>query len=221
VWRFQCSVLRHGRMLKGAFPPLEADRTPDMQRAAAITEEMRIAFATEAVEMHFGRCAAVQEYLVMAAIFSQPSRRAFRGLQITMVVAMCAAIAAACWFWKEPTLAALNALPAPPPPHTVQWERKEVFYTHLAGKPFTFPLPALDGASRDTPVEVSMEASNWLPTWLQFNRESLRLSGVAPITEADKTYYLPFLAKAKDSSESRLDVYLTITGQQRARTIVS
>jgi hypothetical protein len=214
AWRYQCRVLRHGRVLKREFPPIAFDRTPDMREAAAITEEMRIAFATEAVDMHFARCAAVKEYLIMAAILSQPSPRDFRRLRIIMAIAMCAAVAAAYWFWKEPILAALNPLPAPPPPHTVQWERKEVFYTHLAGKPFTFPLPALNGASRDAPVEVSMDASNWRPTWIQFNRETRRLSGVAPIAEADKTYYLPFLAKANGSSESRLDVYLTITGQQ-------
>jgi hypothetical protein len=212
AWRYRCRVLHHGRLLKRAFPPLELDRTPDLRKTTAITEEMCIVLAAEAVDMHFARCTAVNEYLCMAAVFSEPPPRDARGLRIVLVASMCAALAAAYWFWKDPIHAALSSLPVQPPPHMVQWERKEAFYTYLAGKPFTFPLPALHGASKDAPVEVSLEASNGRPVWIQFTRETLRLSGMAPTTAADKTYYLAFLAEAHGSSESRVDVYLTITG---------
>jgi hypothetical protein len=221
AWRYRCSVLRHGRVLKRAFPPIELDRTRDMCKAAVVTDEMRIAFAAEAVDLHFARCAAVKEYLVLAAIFSEPPQRDYQPLQVTMVVLMGVALAAAYWFWKQPIYTALNLLTAQAPPHMAQWERKEVFYSPLAGEPFTFPLPALDGVSKGAPVEVRMDSANSRLDWIQFNRETLRLNGIAPITEADKTYRLVFLAKADGSSESRLHVYLTIIGQNEPPRFLS
>jgi hypothetical protein len=164
--------------------------------------------------MHFTRCAAVREYLVLAAIFSEPPPGAFRPLGITLIVLVCLAFAAGYWFWSHPIGAELEAPPVKASPHVVQWERKEVFYTHPAGEPFTFPLPALNGTSGDTPVEVTVDTSYLWPGWIEFNRDTLRISGVAPVIEQDKTYYLVFLAKADGGGESRLDVYLTITGQQ-------
>ncbi|HZC00545.1 MAG TPA: hypothetical protein VE844_04035, partial [Gammaproteobacteria bacterium] len=43
--------------------PIVVDRTRQMRKTAIITEEVRLQFAMEAVDMHFSRCAALQEYI--------------------------------------------------------------------------------------------------------------------------------------------------------------
>jgi Putative Ig domain len=214
AWRYRCSVLRRGRVLKKVFPPITLDQTHDMEKAGVVTEEMRAAFAEEAVDIHFTRCGVVKEYLVLAAIFSEPPPRDYRLLRLTRVIFMCAALAAAYWFWKPAIHLPLNSAPVKAPPHLVQWERKEIFYTYLAGTPFSFPLPALNGTATNSAVEVSMDSSDRRPSWLHFHRDTLRISGVAPMTEEDRTYQLVFFAKADGSQESRLHVYLTIAGQK-------
>jgi hypothetical protein len=214
AWRYQCSVLRHGRVLKTVFPPIALDQTRHMGKAGAITEEMRTAFAEEAVDIHFTRCGVVKEYLLLASIFSEPPPRDHKPLWVAMVVFMCAALAAAYWFWGHPAHLDLNSLFAKASPHTVQWGRKEVFYTHVAGQSFSFPLPALNGAAKNSAVEVTMDSSDRRPGWIQFNRDALRISGAAPMAEEDRTYQLVFFAKADGGQESRLHVYLTITGRK-------
>ena len=75
-WRYRCRVFCNGQEMKRAFFPLDIDRTRDIRRHTSITEEMRLAFADEAVEGHFAISAAVQEYLLMASIYAvSPSHR--------------------------------------------------------------------------------------------------------------------------------------------------
>jgi general secretion pathway protein A len=89
-------------------------------------------------------------------------------------------------------------------PHQVQWVQTTVFYQFLTGKPLTVPLPQLQRTPEALPVKVTLDASNSMPLWLNFDAEKLALSGTAPPQETGKTYYLTFRARTADGLESLL-----------------
>jgi hypothetical protein len=60
-------------------------------------------------------------------------------------------------------------------------------------------------------VEVSLDSSHSWPNGIQFNRDTLRIRGIAPIMEEDKAYDLTLHARTNASGESLLHVYQTIT----------
>src|SRR5262245_21579273 len=83
-----------------------------------------------------------------------------------------------------------------------------------AGEALTFSLPGLYRSPREVPVEVSMKSSYAWPSEIQFNRDALRISGIALLTEEDTIYKLGFRAKADGSGERLLHGFLTITRQK-------
>jgi hypothetical protein len=103
--------------------------------------------------------------------------------------------------------------PLAPLPASVRWQQLQVHYQHPAGEPFTLPLPTLERTPEGVPVEVVLETPNALASWLQLDRERLQLQGTAPITAEEQTYQLIVRAQPEHGSESRLRLYLTITGQ--------
>ena len=87
-------------------------------------------------------------------------------------------------------------------------------YIYPAGEALTFSLPGLYRSPREVPVEVSMKSSHAWPSEIQFNRDALRISGIALLTEEDTTYKLGFRAKADGSGERLLHGFLTIIRQK-------
>jgi hypothetical protein len=98
------------------------------------------------------------------------------------------------------------------PPDSVRWQSLEVSYHSPAGEPFVFRLPALARTPEGRPVDVTLEAPGEVPRWLLFDRERLHISGTAPLTAADQTYRLMIRAHTEQGSDSRVLVWLTITG---------
>ncbi len=212
AWRYRCSVRRDGKEIRRGFCPVEADLTRQLKQEMFVTEAMRVAFATGAVEDHFALCAAVSEYVWLAVIYSEPLPPYYRPWHLTFVALMLAALVTTYWLWRNPS----HADPPPQPPanaaqRVVQWAQNPVFYEHPAGKRFTFRLPALARMATGIPVEVSLDSSGQRPSWIQFDREAWLISGTAPPSEQARTYQLIFRASAEDGAESRLQAYLTIT----------
>jgi HlyD family secretion protein len=96
---------------------------------------------------------------------------------------------------------------------SVRWQPLQVAYQHPAGEPFRFRLPALERPPEGIPVAVMLESPSASPSWLQLDHAGSHIRGTAPITAAGQTYQLNVLAQAEDGSESRLLVYVTISGQ--------
>jgi hypothetical protein len=218
AWRYQSSVFVHGKEARKAFSLIEVDRTRQIRQAAAVTEEMVAAFAREAVEVHFARCASVAEYIAIASIFSQPSPRHHWTKKVTLVLLSVAILLAGFWFWKNstslwPAKLELQAL-AP----SVRWRPLQVSYRYPAGEPFVFPLPALERIPEGTPVEVTLEASGDKPNWLQLDHERLQMRGTAPRTAEEQTYRLIVRAHTEEGNDGLLLVLLTITGQPERST---
>jgi hypothetical protein len=212
TWRYRCRVFQQGKEIKRGFFPLDVDRTRDMRKEPTITEEMRGAFADEAVEGHFTLCAAVREYVLLASIYAGPPRH--RRLQsVAVVVLISAVLVAAYWFWRDQYQATPQSLQAKPPPQTVRWKQGQAFYQHPAGQPFAFFLPKLERIPAAVPVEIALEPSSYRPSWMAFDPQALLLSGVAPMIEEDQAYHLVFAASAEDGRASRLDVYVNIIGE--------
>jgi hypothetical protein len=63
------------------------------------------------------------------------------------------------------------------------------------------------------PIDIVLEASDEWPSWLQLDRERLRIRGTAPLTAANQTYELIVHARAAQGIDSRLLVMLMITSQ--------
>jgi hypothetical protein len=100
AWRYRSSVFVHGKEVRKDFPPIDGDRTHHIRQAEAVTEDMLAAFAREAVETHFARCASVAEPILMALISSQPSPWHSRMKTVALVLFCVAALATAYWLWK-------------------------------------------------------------------------------------------------------------------------
>jgi hypothetical protein len=81
IWQYRSFVLYHGKAIKRAFFPIIVEHRPPTLYGGlrpSIGEDMRLSFAREAVDVHFTRCAALQEYLLLAVLYDQqpkPSRR--------------------------------------------------------------------------------------------------------------------------------------------------
>ena len=237
AWRYRCSVLRHGKEIKRDFYPIVVDRTRQMRKTAIITEEVRLQFAMEAVDMHFSRCAALQEYIKLTSLYSPPPRHGFRPRRFVLIALLCATPLLAYWLWshlnagdsrsvgQSRALGVISsfwnnlppATPKQPPvkplPRGVQWEQSQVSYELPAGSWFALLLPALSNIPEGLPVEVSLDASGQWPSWLHFARDTLTLSGKVPITEINKTFHLTFRAKTEQERDSPLQVFLTIIKQ--------
>jgi hypothetical protein len=71
-------------------------------------------------------------------------------------------------------------------------------------------LPQLKRTPEALPIKVTLDVSDSLPMWLNFDAEKLALSGTAPPRETGKTYYLTFRAHTADGLESLLHSVLTV-----------
>ena len=88
-----------------------------------------------------------------------------------------------------------------------------VFRQYLTGKPLTVSLPPLQRTPEALPVKVTLDVSDSMPMWLNFDSETLALSGTAPPQETGKTYHLTFRARTADGLESLLHVVLAINSE--------
>jgi hypothetical protein len=100
AWRYRSRVFVHGKEVRKDFPSIDGDRTRQMRLAEVVSEDMLPAFAREAVEVHFVRCASVAEYIRMASIPLQPRR--WQAWMKTMALVLCGVVAlvTAYWLWK-------------------------------------------------------------------------------------------------------------------------
>jgi hypothetical protein len=97
AWQYRCCVLRQGKAIKGAFFPIFVERTHPLRQVSPKpwdAGDWRLSLAQEAVDVHFTRCAALREYLVLSTIYDQPASRSRRWytflaplIGITVVVA--------------------------------------------------------------------------------------------------------------------------------------
>jgi hypothetical protein len=154
TWQYRCRVFRYGKGIKGAFVPIVVDRTPHkphLRQAPGVTEAMRLKFAREAVDVHFTRCAALQEHLLLAVLYSQPlpkNRRRYAFL----VLLLGAAFLTAYGLWK-PALWIDSGQPPESPPPLVQEAQHPGVDRYPTEQPLSAPQPTFsDEASRDIPV---------------------------------------------------------------------
>jgi len=96
-WQYRCDVFCRDKPMKGAFSPIVVDRTSEVRQIPTAPESLeafRLNLADEAVGVHFTRCAVLQEYLTLAAIYSQPpqaSRRRYTRSVLLVGVALLTA----------------------------------------------------------------------------------------------------------------------------------
>jgi hypothetical protein len=153
-WQYRSRVFCDGRAIRGAFAPIVVDRTPDrphVRQAPGVTEAMRLKFAREAVDVHFTRCAAVREHLLLAALYSQPLPRS-RRRYVFLVLLFGAAFLTAYGLWK-PALWIDSGHPPESPPPSVQESQPPGVDQPPTEPPLSAPQPvSSDEASHDTPV---------------------------------------------------------------------
>jgi hypothetical protein len=102
-WEYRCCVLRHGKAIKGAFFPIIVEHQSPFQSVSIRlqgVEDIRLSFAQEAVDVHFTRCAALQEYLVLSALYDQPLSPSRRWYSLLVPLIGIAAVAA-YGFWAH------------------------------------------------------------------------------------------------------------------------
>lgn len=132
---------------------------------------------------------------------------------VAVVTVLVATLLTTSWLWRHPSKTNAERPPVPPPAHRVWWQPLQISSQYPAGEPFVLALPTLEHSPKGVPVEVTLEASGDKPSWLQLDRERLRIYGTAPLTAADQTYRLIVSAHAEQGSDSRLLILLTITGR--------
>jgi putative Ig domain-containing protein len=219
AWRYRSSVFLRGKEIKKGFVPMEGDWTQRIRQAKTVTEETLAAFAGEAVEWHFARCANVADYSMIAAIYSEPLPRHQKLKRVALILLSIAVLFTAFGLWtisrKGGPVQADREAPAP----GVSWQSRQVSYQSPAGEPFMFPLPPLARMPEGIPVDVTLEASGDEPGWLQLDPERLTIGGTPPRTADDRTFQLRIRAQAEQGSDSSLLVVLTISGQPDRSTV--
>jgi hypothetical protein len=213
AWRYHSTVLLHGKEARKEFPPIAVDQTRHIQQVGVDTEEMISAFAREAVEVHFSRCASVTDYSLITSIFSQRAPRLQRTKKVAMVLFSVVVLFTTYWWWQDIHRMVVKQPASKPLALSMRWQVMQVTHHLFAGVPFEFSLPALERVPGGLPVDVTLEASEDAPRWLELDRERLSIRGIAPVTSADQTYQLSVRAQAEAGSDSRLLILLVITGQ--------
>ena len=102
-WQYRCCVLRHGKAIRGAFFPIIVEHQSPFQGVSIRpqgVEDIRLSFAQEAVDVHFTRCAALQEYLVLSALYDQPPSQSWRWYTL-LVPLIGIAVVVAYGFWAH------------------------------------------------------------------------------------------------------------------------
>jgi hypothetical protein len=140
-----------------------------LRKNPGLTGAMRLSFASEAVEVHFTRCAALQEYLLLATIYSQP-RREFRQWYVFLAPLLGAVFLTAYGFWTyapwshsapppESPRPIVPRVQHPPesPPRTVQRVQLPDVGRPPTGLPLNAPSHTSSGAaSQDIPAENAL-----------------------------------------------------------------
>lgn len=141
TWQYRCCVLRHGKAIKGAFFPIIVEHQPPTPRGSIRplgAEDIRLSFAQEAVDVHFTRCAALREYLVLSALYDQPQTQS-RGWYTLLAPLIGIVVVVAYGFWAHAVRTDSGQPPGSPSP---------VVADQLpTGEPWDVPLP---GSSRTT-----------------------------------------------------------------------
>jgi hypothetical protein len=210
AWRYHSSVYLYGKERKKGFPPINVDRTREIRQNGAITEELLTAFAKEAVEVHIARCDGIKEYLTLAPFFTQPETRYQWTKRLVVLLLAAAVLMATYWWWKGlPTLGPIlpdRQLVSP----RIQWQPSQISHQLRGGEPFEFPLPRLERLPEGVAVEVTLETSGDPPTWIQLDREQLRIHGTAPLAAASQIHRFYVQAHSSAGVSSRLLIVLTI-----------
>jgi hypothetical protein len=101
AWQYRSYVLRQGKAIKGAFYPIIVERTPPTRQVSPKpwnAEDWRLGLAQEAVDVHFTRCAALREYLVLSAIYDQPRPQSRRRYALwAPLIGIACAVAYGVW----------------------------------------------------------------------------------------------------------------------------
>jgi len=216
TWHYRSSVLAHGEEVGEFFSAIEVNRTRQMRQAEAVTEDMLTSFVREAVEVHFSRCASVEEYSLLASIYSQPLPRRHRLRHVVLSLLCLAGLLVVSWLWLGSDSLGLDQLygqlrlSVPVGTASVQWQSPQGVYRAPAGEAFLFPLPALKQLPGGTPVELTLEVSGEALNWMELDRQRLNIYGTAPLATAGQTYRFAIRARAPQGGESRLPVLLTI-----------
>jgi hypothetical protein len=117
-WQYRCCVLCHGKTIKGAFFPIIVEHQSPYRggriRPQAI-EDSRLSFAQEAVDVHFTRCAALREYLVLSALYDQPPSQSGRWYTL-LVPLLGIAMVVVYGFWAHTFRSDSGQPPGSPPP---------------------------------------------------------------------------------------------------------
>jgi hypothetical protein len=128
TWQYRCYVLRHGKPFKGGFFPIIVEHKPTQQRALLkhlSTDVTQNSFAQEAVDVHFTRCAALGEYLVLSALYDRPLSPPRRWLiLVPPLAALAMAVAFGAWMHFFPKDSG-QPLGTPPLPVTDQRPTRE------------------------------------------------------------------------------------------------
>jgi hypothetical protein len=146
-WQYRCCVLCRGKPIKRAFPPIVVDHPhhrQTVQKQLMLAKAMRHSFAWEAVEVHFTRCAALQEYLMMAMIYSVPRLESRRRYALPMLLGGAACLLV-YGLWTH-TLSTDNNPPPASPPSAVQRVHHSVVGPDLTEPSLKTPPSEFNGA---------------------------------------------------------------------------
>ena len=103
TWQYRCVASHHGQAITKGFSPIliKGPRyRPHARLERAHLHALRHHFATEAVQVHVTRCAALREYALLASIYAHPSSPAPRRRSATLGMVIGAALLTTYGLWK-------------------------------------------------------------------------------------------------------------------------
>jgi hypothetical protein len=217
AWRYNCRVLHNGQEIDERFSTVAVDRSRQMGQEPEITDDMRIAFATEAAEKHLIKCQEVVSFLA-----SQPAPRRHWPIVVSVAVGLSFIVGASLLWLSGVSPGSLflgilddrapDVRPVDPPSRG--WKQNAFSLETRANELWSIELRQFEEPSARGPIEETPESQKNRPTWLKFDSGQSLLTGTAPSSPVDQRYHLRFRKVTNGGQEQLFLVEITILSEE-------
>jgi hypothetical protein len=204
TWRASCQVLYDGAEIE-EFSPLYTDFSNQIRRQREIPEELQTRFVKKAVDIHFDRCNAVENFI--ASQNQSSCLRPKLKIATLLIVSFLLLVPAGYWIISTDIRSPFSE------PDTTECET--YFYKCKPAEPCNFALAQRSHWSETSKLKTEIIQTNIFPKWLTFDPNLLCFRGQVPPDEPNQSYHFQIRITDHGANERLVQVNLKIDGYSK------